>query len=1183
MPQLLPKFVLRPYHAFWSCLLLIQALITPPPAQAQVDVLTQRYDNSRSGCNLAEQTLNPSAVNPKRFGKLFSREVDGEIYAQPLVVSSLTMPKQGKRNVVFVATEHNSVYAFDATDPLSERPFWHINLGNPIPTQDLGSACGVYSDFSREVGITGTPVIDAKTQTLYVVARTKDPVILGATPSPSPVTPRPNTAQLTLTEAEASGPAPGTPSTGEQAIASPSPAPDIANSKGYRQYLHAVDLTTGKERPHSPVEICASVRGTGAGSVKGVLAFNPRLHNQRAALVLHDGLVTICWAGHCDTGPYHGWLMSYDAHTLQQKAVFCTTPNGIGAGIWQSGGGPSVDEAGNIYLVTGNGSVDTDRPLQRHTEYGSTLLRLSIKGGQVQVADWFTPYNYTSLNESDLDTGSTSVVLLPGTNLIAAGSKAGILYVLDRRKLGGFDELSDQQIVQKLAVSPGFLYSTPLLWKRTGHLPWLYSWGMDDRLKAFELRDNQLVPVSASPAGSKITSSPAQTQPAAFTFNPLPVSQSAPTISAPRPGGILSLSSNGNTPNSAVLWSLQSQGDAIHAVAPGVLRAFDANDLNHELWNSNLNAPRDGVGLFAKFCPPVVANGKVYVASFSNQLNVYGLNPSLQVAAPVISSRSGTIKDFVTIDSEEPRAIIRYTLDGTTPTTASPRYRTPFLADRVALVKARAFVKGQLPSPLVTALVSDPDPQAPGSGLLGNYFGNKDLSGEPLLQVESEINNQRVPSGILSNDWSARWTGDVQAPESGTYTFTTNSDDGVRLWVNNQLLIDDWKNHFAQEDSATITLEKGKHYPLTMEYFQADQGAAYQLMWTPPGLEKTVVPRSQLHAGLGLDLNSSGTGDGLLASYFATLNLRGKPIQRVDATVDNNAIPAGLPTTNWSTRWSGELEVPQTGSYTLTTESDDGVRLRIGSKLVINNWTNHFVTPDSVTLTLEKGKRYPLVMEYYQVDQAASYRLLWTPPGGKQTIIPHNWLYSTQATPPPTVIGQGKGLTGFYFKNSQLQGQALTRQNDQVGVEARPDSIPATGWSARWQGEVQATRSGTFTFSTVSDDGVRLWLGEQLLIDDWNVHGDTKNSVTIELVAGQRYPLCLDYFQSENGSSCQLLWTPPDEEETAVPSTQLYPVTARNAAQAPQLAARFLKPGDKIPSDNIPQDGTTPDTGANDQ
>jgi hypothetical protein len=291
-------------HFLWFSLFLSQyAAFNTNSAHAQTDILTQRYNNARTGTNLAETTLNLSNVNVETFGKLFSRDVDGEIYAQPLLVSNLMMPGQGKRNVVFVATEHNSLYAFDAENPDASTPFWHRQMGPPVPVTDVGSACGVYKDFSKEIGITGTPVIDAASQTIYVVARTK--IISQPTPPKELDVAAPETA---APEQEAVVPVAGLAPL-ETAPSTPSSWLPLSPPT-YHQYLHALDLRTGQERPGSPVEIKASVPGTGGGSKNGVLAFDPLLHNQRPALLLHNGVVYISWAGHCDTGPYHGWVIA---------------------------------------------------------------------------------------------------------------------------------------------------------------------------------------------------------------------------------------------------------------------------------------------------------------------------------------------------------------------------------------------------------------------------------------------------------------------------------------------------------------------------------------------------------------------------------------------------------------------------------------------------------------------------------------------------------------------------------------------------------------------------------------------------------------------------------------------------------------------------------------------------------
>jgi hypothetical protein len=374
-------------YLLWIVVLL--NLLSPPVrAQNFADVTTYHNDNARTGQNLNETILTPANVNSTQFGLLFiAPTIDGYVYAQPLYLSNVTLPGQGAHNVVFVATEHDSVYAFDADTYGS--PLWHVNflssggttVVSTVPNSDLGTG-----DIVPEIGITGTPVIDPKTGTLYLVAKTKETT--------------------------------GTTST-------------------YVQRLHALDVTTGQECPGSPVVIQASVPGTGLGNSNGTLAFNALRENQRPALLLLNGIVYIAWASHGDIDPYHGWLIGYNATTLQQVAVFNTTPNGTRGGIWQGGGGPAADSSGNIYFMTGNGTFSAPN-LGTGIDYGDSFLKLSTSGG-LSVLDWFTPYNESTLEQGDADLGAGGVLLLPdsvGSNahqhLMVGSGKQGTIYLVDR-------------------------------------------------------------------------------------------------------------------------------------------------------------------------------------------------------------------------------------------------------------------------------------------------------------------------------------------------------------------------------------------------------------------------------------------------------------------------------------------------------------------------------------------------------------------------------------------------------------------------------------------------------------------------------------------------------------------------------------------------------------------------------
>src|SRR5215831_1564542 len=301
-------------------------------------VTTAQYDNARTGAATRETRLSPRMVTPGSFGKIATIKVDGDVYAQVLYLPSVAVPGKGTHSVVFVATEHNSVYAFDAEKP--GEPLWHVNLSSVASGGESVPASDVRCPFIRpEVGITATPVIDTSTNSIFVLARTKE-------------------------------------------------------GGRYAQRLHALDLRSGEPK-HPAVEIAATARGSGAGSVNGVVAFDPLRENPRAALLLVNGRVILAWASSCDVGPYHGWVMAYDARTLQQVAVLNTTPDGAEGGIWQGDAGLAADEQGRIYTITGNGTFDASSAAGR--DFGDTVLQLTLHEGRFDVSDFFTPFNQLRL------------------------------------------------------------------------------------------------------------------------------------------------------------------------------------------------------------------------------------------------------------------------------------------------------------------------------------------------------------------------------------------------------------------------------------------------------------------------------------------------------------------------------------------------------------------------------------------------------------------------------------------------------------------------------------------------------------------------------------------------------------------------------------------------------------------
>jgi hypothetical protein len=515
-----------------------------PPASANSTVLvtshagvyTHHNDKARTGQNLSETVLTPANVNAATFGKLATYAIDGIAHASPLYVSDVTVPGVGIRNVVYVATEHDSVYAFDA-NASGGSPLWHVSFINPaagittVPNGDTGECC----DITPEIGITGTPVIDPATQTLYVVVKTKEG-----------------------------------PST-------------------YVHRLHALNIATGAEKLGGPVLIQASVPGTGTGSVAGTLPFDQLRENQRTALLLHNGVVYFGFGSHGDFQPYHGWILGYDATTLQQTMAYCSTPNGEGGGIWLSGGGITVDTDGNFFFATGDGTFSASTGGK---DYGDSFVKLSPAG---VVLDYFTPSNEASLNSNNLDLDAGGMIVLPDQggahpHMIGSAGKSGSIYLVDRDNMTHF-HAADQNPQTLLNVFPFGQplpgnYSSPVYFNGS-----MYFGPVADVVQAFRFTNGLL------------STSPTSTSPEAY----------------PYPGGALSVSANGTA--NGILWAVQKNG-----AASGALRAYDPANLAVEFYNSNQAGTRDTLAVAAKFAIPVVVNGRVFVATEAT-LTVFGLIP----------------------------------------------------------------------------------------------------------------------------------------------------------------------------------------------------------------------------------------------------------------------------------------------------------------------------------------------------------------------------------------------------------------------------------------------------------------------------------------------------------------------------------------------------------------------------
>ena len=384
----------------------------PPPPQNHFAISTYHNDNSRSGINSLETTLTPANVNVVSFGKLASVPVQGAVYAQPLYIADMTMSDGKSHNLIIVVTEHDQVYAIDAS---TYQVMWNRSFldSQGVITPGIGTDlfCGEY--FNPEIGITGTPVIDPSSATLYVVAETKD---------------------------------------------------TQSGQAQYAQHLYALRLEDGQNSVN-PVLITTP---TGLGGQYGSATFDAEMSFQRAALLLDHGNVYVSWASQCED--HAGWLMSFNETTLQMNGAWTPDPSGLLGGIWMSAGGPSADSSGNVFLAVANGWSDAQNGGQN---YGDSVVRLNPTGGRIDVVDYFMPYDYEKLYNDDLDLGSGTPILFPTQtgaahpNLMITGGKEGTIYLLNRDNLGQFNANNDDQVLQTFTIDSTGIFNAPLFWNNT--------------------------------------------------------------------------------------------------------------------------------------------------------------------------------------------------------------------------------------------------------------------------------------------------------------------------------------------------------------------------------------------------------------------------------------------------------------------------------------------------------------------------------------------------------------------------------------------------------------------------------------------------------------------------------------------------------------------------------------------
>jgi uncharacterized repeat protein (TIGR03806 family) len=854
-------------------------------APVQLPMLTYHNDNTRQGVNTNETILNLANVSSGSFGKMFSHSVDGYVYAQPLIVPNVSIPGKGVHNVVYVVTEHDTLYAFDADDNngANASPLWQVSFLNPaagvtsVPGGDVGT-----SDIVPEIGITATPVIDPATGTIYLEAKTKE--VSGGVTS-------------------------------------------------YVHRLHALDIATGAERTsgavaNSPVIINATgYPGTGTPGYSdndgaGHVVFNTLREHSRPALTLLNGVLYLGFASHGDNQPYHGWLFAYDAQTLAQLSVYNTTPNGGLGGFWQGGGGATVDAAGNLYYETGNGTFDATGATfnQTNNNFAMSVLKFSTTNGILKLVDYFAPHDAVALSGGDVDLGSGASIVLPdsvGTaahpHLLAAAGKDGRIYLIDRDNMGRFNSANDSQIVQVVpnafAGGQNGSYMTPVFFNNT-----LYYIGMNDRLKAFSMTPGKISTtpvVTATVFGDKGSSSP-------------------------------SLSANGT--NNAILWAMES--DAYASSGPGILHAYNATNVAQELYNSSQNLARDNPGGAVKFTVPTIVNGKVYVGSQFN-LSVYGVANFL--ATPIISPNGGIFTNSVTVTLSDPTVgtTIYYTLDGTTPTTNSIRYTTPFVLTNSAGVQAVATKPGSVNSGVASASFINSSSVGNGTGLRGEYFSNHlstdPYSGAPtLVRTDANINfnwGTGSPDPSISADsFTVRWIGAVQPQFNETYTFSTTTDDGVRLWVNGQLIVDEWVDQGPTTWSGSINLNAQQHYNIEMDYYENAGGAVAELSWSSLSTPLAIIPQSQLHPVTnpppGVVLAAPASGSTFTAPASVTISATAAAQFNAIGEVDfyaNNIFLGAVSNAPYTMTATGLAQ----GSYSLTAVALDTTGL-VGTSAPVN-------------------------------------------------------------------------------------------------------------------------------------------------------------------------------------------------------------------------------------------------------
>ncbi|MFN6482014.1 MULTISPECIES: PA14 domain-containing protein [unclassified Nostoc] len=435
-----------------------------------------------------------------------------------------------------------------------------------------------------------------------------------------------------------------------------------------------------------------------------------------------------------------------------------------------------------------------------------------------------------------------------------------------------------------------------------------------------------------------------------------------------------------------------------------------------------------------------------------------------------------------------------------------------------------------------------------GNGLKGEYYDNIDFTNLKKTRTDATVNfdwGGGSPDPSIDKDtFSARWTGQVEAKYSETYNFYTTADDGVRLWVNGQQIINQFVNQSATESSGSIALVAGQKYDIKLEYYENAYSAVSKLSWSSASQTKEIIPQSQLYS----NVNTTpviGNGNGLKGEYYDNIDFTNLKKTRTDATVNFNwgggSPDPSIDKDTFSARWTGQVQAEYSETYNFYTTSDDGVRLWVNGQQIINQFVNQSATEYSGSIALVAGQKYDIKLEYYDNNYSAVSQLAWSSSSQTKEIIPQSQLYSSNTT---TTIGNGNGLKGEYYDNKDFTNLKQTRTDATVNFDwggGSPDpSIGADTFSVRWTGQVQAKYSETYNFYTTSDDGVRLWVNGQQIINQFVDQSATEYSGSIALVAGQKYDIKLEYYDNNYSAVSKLSWSSSSQTKEIIPQSQLY-------------------------------------------